>query len=196
MASSRSSLRWALIVSAIAAAGSALVLVFLLAVTTNNSSFYERHYTWLLWLNVGVASTLGLVIVLASVRLTLRMWRGKFGSRLLFKLAAIFALVGVLPGALIYTVSYQFVARSIQSWFDVEVEGALSAGLNLGRSTLQVFANELATQTRVAALRAADSPERLQPLGLERLREQLSAQSVALLGTNGQVLAVARDVLG
>jgi nitrogen fixation/metabolism regulation signal transduction histidine kinase len=196
MASSRSSLRWALVVSAVAAAGAALVLVFLLAVTTNNSSFYERHYTWLLWFNVGVAAMLGLVIALATARLTLRMWHGKFGSRLLFKLAAIFALVGVLPGALIYTVSFQFVSRSIQSWFDVEVEGALNAGLNLGRSTLQVFANELATQTRVAAMRSADAPERLQPLALERLREQLSAQSVALLGGNGQILAVARDVLG
>ena len=196
MATRRSSLRWALIVSAVAAAGAALVLAFLLSVTTNKSSFYERHYTWLLWVNVGVAAVLGLVIALATVQLTLRMWRGKFGSRLLFKLAAIFALVGVLPGALIYTVSFQFVSRSIQSWFDVEVESALSAGLNLGRSTLQVFANELATQTRVAALRAADSPERVQPLALERLREQLGAQSVALLGTNGQILAVARDTLG
>ena len=40
------------------------------------------------------------------------------------------------PGVLIYTVSYQFVSRSIESWFDVKVEGALDAGLNLGRGTL------------------------------------------------------------
>jgi hypothetical protein len=33
-------------------------------------------------------------------------------------------LVGVLPGVVIYTVSYQFVARSIETWFDVKVEGA------------------------------------------------------------------------
>ena len=54
--------------------------------------------------------------------------QGRFGSRLLVKLAAIFALVGLMPGVLIYVVSYQFVTRSIESWFDVKVEGALVAG--------------------------------------------------------------------
>ena len=33
-----------------------------------------------------------------------------------------------MPGLLIYYVSYQFVSRSIESWFDVKVEGALPQG--------------------------------------------------------------------
>ena len=37
----------------------------------------------------------------------------------------IFALVGLLPGLVIYTVSYQFVSRSIEIWFDVKVATAL-----------------------------------------------------------------------
>ena len=85
------------------------------------------------------------------MRLFSRLRRGKFGSRLLVKLAAIFALVGFLPGMLIYVVSYQFVSRSIESWFDVKVEGALDAGLNLGRATLDTLATDLANKTRVAA---------------------------------------------
>ncbi len=60
----------------------------------------------------------------------MRLRKGRFGSRLLVKLAAIFALVGLMPGVLIYVVSYQFVTRSIESWFDVKVEGALVAGVN------------------------------------------------------------------
>jgi hypothetical protein len=66
--------------------------------------------------------------------------RGKFGSRLLIKLAGIFALVGLLPGLVIYTVSYQFVSRSIEAWFDVKVAGALDAGLALGKGTLEALA--------------------------------------------------------
>ena len=112
------------------------MLAFLLAIATNNPALYERHYVWLFWVNVALASTLVLVIVVAGVRMLWRVSRGSFGSRLLLKLAAIFALVGILPGVLIYTVSYQFVSRSIESWFDVKVEGALDAGLNLGRGTL------------------------------------------------------------
>lgn len=187
--------RWGWIVALVATTGAGLVLTFLLSVATNNRQFYEQHFTWLFWVNVVIASLLALVIVLAALRLLTRVLRGKFGSRLLMKLAGIFAFVGVVPGLLIYTVSYQFVSRSIESWFDVKVEGALEAGLNLGRGTLDTLVNDLATKTRVAAERVADSPERAQPLGLERLREQLSAQDVALLGPNGQVLSVAGDAV-
>ncbi|MEY2688917.1 MAG: hypothetical protein RL375_3115 [Pseudomonadota bacterium] len=193
---SRRSVSLTLLIAGCAVAAAALVLVFLLTITTNNRGLYERHYVWLLWVNIGVAAALGLVILLAVARLVIRTRRGKFGSRLLLKLAAIFALVGVLPGGLIYGVSYQFVSRSIESWFDVKVEGALEAGLNLGRSTLQILVNELAGKVRVAADRSTDSPERLQVLALERLREQLSAQSVTLLAPNGQTLASAGSTGG
>ena len=180
--------RWAWIVSLVAVTGAGLVLAFLLAIATNNRSLYERHYVWLFWVNVAVAAVLVLVIGIAAVRLLLRLQRGKFGSRLLLKLAAIFALVGVLPGVLIYTVSYQFVSRSIESWFDVKVEGALDAGLNLGRGTLDAQVNDLATKARLAAERLGEARGEAQPLALERLREQLSAQDVAVVGASGQVL--------
>jgi len=188
---SRKSLRWTIAIAVSAALAAALALVFVLSIATNNRELYERNFVWLTWLNVGVATVLGLVILLAAGRLALRMRRGKFGSQLLFKLAATFALVGVLPGGLIYLVSYQFVERSIESWFDVEVEGALEAGLSLGRIVLQNQVNDLASKTRIAAERASDQPERLQVIALERLREQLSAQSVAVLYANGQVQAYA-----
>src|SRR3989442_3869935 len=180
------SARWAWLVSLIAITGAGGVLVFLLSIATNNRALYERHYVWLFWLNVAVALLLGAVIVFAAARLVMRRRKGKFGSRLLLKLAGIFALVGVVPGLLIYTVSYQFVARSIESWFDVKVEGALDAGLNLGRTTLDAQVSDLATKTRTAAERlgerAADGRLELQPLALQRLPEQLSAPDVAIVG--------------
>ena len=179
------------IVALTATIAAALVLTFLLAVATNNRALYERHYTWLLWINVVIATMLVSVIVVGAIRLSARVLRGRFGSRLLLRLAAIFGLVAVLPGALVYLVSYQFVSRSIESWFDVRVEGALDAGLSLGRGTLDALVNDLAGKTRVAAERLAEAPERQQPLALERLREQLTAQDVAVLSGNGQVLSSA-----
>jgi nitrogen fixation/metabolism regulation signal transduction histidine kinase len=179
--------RWAWIISTVAALGAGLVLAFLLSIATNNPALYERHYVWLFWVNVGLASTLMLVIVAAAVRLLLRVSRGRFGSRLLLKLAAIFALVGVVPGVLIYTVSYQFVSRSIESWFDVKVEGALEAGLNLGRGTIDAIVGDVATKTRLAAERVGEGGP-AEPLALERLREQLSAEEIAVIGSAGQTL--------
>ncbi len=180
--------RWAWVISLVVVTGAALVLSFLLAIATNNRSFYEEHYSWLFWLNLTVAALLMLVIGIAAVRMVLRVQRGKFGSRLLLKLAAIFALVGVLPGVLIYTVSYQFVSRGIESWFDVRVEGALDAGLALGRGTLDAQINEVSQQTLLAAERLGDMGGDAQPLALERLREQMAASDLAIVGASGQVL--------
>ena len=109
------SARWALLVSLIAVVGISLLLVYLLSLGTAGRGL-ERHFVWLFWVNVAVGGLLLLTIGLAAARLLVRLRQRKFGSRLLAKLAGIFAMVGVLPGLLIYTVSYQFVSRSIDSW--------------------------------------------------------------------------------
>ncbi len=181
--------RWAWLVSLVAVTGAGGVLAFLLSIgATAPRGFFERHYVWLFWLNATVATVLVLVIGAAALRLALRVRRGKFGSRLLLKLAGIFALVGLVPGLLIYTVSYQFVNRSIESWFDVRLAGALEAGLNLGRVTLDGLVDELGNKTRDAADRLGEAGTLPQTLTLERLREQMLARSVAFVGSNGQIL--------
>lgn len=184
------SLRWVVTLGAVAMLAVASVLVFLLALATNNQTQFEKYYERLLYLNIGVGAVFLLVIVWALWRLVMRLRRGKFGSRLLLKLAAIFALVGFVPGVLIYTVSYQFVARSIESWFNVKVEGALDAGLNLGRSTMESLSNGLASKTQAAAQQLSETAL-IGPLAMERLREQLDATDVILWNASGQVITSA-----
>jgi nitrogen fixation/metabolism regulation signal transduction histidine kinase len=140
---------WGLGVLSLAAIG--LGLLVLLTQATGNRERYNENYEWLVLVNGVVASGLLITILWGAVRLILRLRRGQFGSRLLLKLAAIFGLVGVVPGVLIYVVSYQFVSRSIESWFDVKVESALMAGLNLGRATLDTLSSDLLKQSRAAA---------------------------------------------
>ena len=183
--------RWGWLVASVAFTGVVLVLAFVLALTGEAPAFYERQFVWLFWLNIAVASLLALVVLLAALRLAVRKRQGKFGTLLLIRLAGIFALVGVLPGALIYTVSYQFVSRSIEVWFDARVQGALDAGLDLGRGTLEALVADLGNKTRVAADRLGETRGPPAPLALERLREQLAAQDVALVGPAGQILVTA-----
>ena len=185
------SARWGWVVALLAFAGVTLVLAFVISLTSDAPGFYERQFVWLFWLNIAVASLLALVVLLAAVRLAVRKRRGKFGSALLIRLAGIFALVGVLPGALIYTVSYQFVSRSIEVWFDARVQGALDAGLDLGRGTLEALVADLGNKTRIAADRLGETRGPPAPLALERMREQLAAQDVALVGPGGQILITA-----
>ncbi len=185
--------RWTVGVGVGTMAALGLVLLFLLTQATGNRELYERNYVLLFGLNVAVAALLLLVIGWIVLRLILRLRKGKFGSRLLVKLAAIFALVGLLPGTMIYVVSYQFVSRSIESWFDVKVEGALDAGLNLGRVTLDTLATELGNKTRAAAGQLTQTPDSSAGLALERLREQLAVSDVVLWSASGQMIASAGD---
>lgn len=184
-------LRWAVALAAVVMVAIAIVLLFLLTLATNNRELYERNYGRLFVVNMVVAGLLLAVILWVFARLASRLRRGKFGSRLLVKLAAIFALVGFLPGMLIYVVSYQFVSRSIESWFDVKVEGALDAGLSLGRTTLDALASDFGNKTRLAAGQLSETPDPSAPVAVERLREQLAATDVVLWSAQGQVIASA-----
>ena len=168
-----------------------LVLLFLLTQATTNRNLYEQNYTRLFAVNVVVASILVLVILWIAFRLIRRLQQKKFGSRLLVKLAAVFALAGFAPGMLIYVVSYQFVSRSIESWFDIKVEGALEAGLNLGRSTLEALSSDLAVKTRAAAVQLAETPSASAALPLERAREAMSVDDLMLWGGSGRLVAAA-----
>ncbi len=171
----------------------ALVLLFLLIQATQRWDVYEQNYSLLFGLNTVFAVFLLSVIVWFSWRLWLRWRQGKFGSRLLVKLAAIFGLVGILPGVLIYGVSYQFVTRSMEVWFDSKVEVALDAGLNLSRSTLESLANELSASVRSARNNLRGMPASNLPVELEKIREQLEASEVTVWQLNGTVVASAGE---
>ncbi len=184
--------RWAWIIASIALLGGGLVLGFLLVLTTQNQERFEPYFGWLWWSNIAIAALLSLVILLALGRLALRLRRRKFGSQLLLKLAGIFALVALVPGVLIYTVSYQFVSRSIETWFDVRVEGALDAGLSLAQGTLDTLSTDLAKSTRLAAeqhvLNDRTGERTPSLLELEMLRERVRAEYAAVVNEHGQLI--------
>jgi nitrogen fixation/metabolism regulation signal transduction histidine kinase len=173
---------WALGVVIFAVLALSLVLLFLLTQATQKWELYEQNYELLFTLNSFVAGGLLLVIGWAGVRLVQRLRAGKFGSRLLLKLAAIFALIGIVPGILIYAVSYQFVSRSIESWFDVKVEGALDAGLNLGRATIDNLSQDLSNKVKSASslLSNVSVNETAEGPNLEKIRELSNAEDVVL----------------
>lgn len=183
--------RWVLGIGTAVMVVIGLLLLFLLLLATNNRMLYEHNYAWLFATNVAVALFLLSLLVWVVWRLVARLRRGRFGSRLLVKLAAIFALVGLAPGALIYVVSYQFVSRSIESWFDVKVEGALVAGVSLARATLDTQVSEAAARVRNVSTQVAQVSPAAAGLALERIRDELGATDVLLWSGSGQLLASA-----
>ena len=169
------------------------ILLFLLASASENSAAFDKHYPWLFGLNALAAIALLALVSMLLVRLYKRYKRGVFGSRLTARLVLLFAVVGILPGAVIYTVSVQFVSRSIESWFDVRVESALEAGLNLGRTALDSSMADLNAKARAMALELADYSDASQITQLSRLRDQSQLQEALIVTSSNRVVAANRS---
>ncbi|MFZ4529180.1 MAG: ATP-binding protein [Undibacterium curvum] len=180
-------LRYALII------GGALmsILLFLLTTASENSARFEQYYGWLLASNAVVALALLALIVALLWRLFSRFRSREFGSRLMTRLVLLFALVGILPGSVIYMVSVTFVSRSIESWFDVKVESALDSGKNLGLSAMDFLLADLQSKARDMASELSTPSETPLSIHLSRLRERAQVQEVTIVNSRGRVVTSA-----
>ena len=162
----------------------ALLLLLLLSIASSNTEFFDNYFIWLYAANVVIGICLILVILTLITVIAIRWRKGRFGTRLIAKLAMIFALVGVVPGLILYGVSLQFVSRSIETWFDVKVESALNSGLELGRVTLQVAQEEILAEGRfiaeqVTQVPAGTSADQVGAMVM-KIRNQFGIQEVSL----------------
>ncbi len=167
------------------------ILLFLLASASDNSAFFDEHYPWLLGLNLLVALALLVMIGVLLVRLIRRYRRGKFGSRLMARLVLLFAVIGILPGVVIYAVSVQFVSRSIESWFDVRVESALDAGVKLGQVVLDSALSDLNAKANRMARDLADLTPSAQSTKLAELIDESRSQEAVVVTASGNAVASA-----
>ena len=176
----------------VVAAALAGISLFLLTSASANTELFATSYPYLLALNGAMVVLLG---ALVGVQLR-QLWREhrarQFGSRLKLRLVLLFALMGVVPGLVIYAVSLQFVVRSIESWFDVRVDSALEGGIALGQNALDYLVTQVRDKADDMVL---DLEGAAQGAGtrLNRLREQAGVSSATILSPNGQVLATASE---
>jgi nitrogen fixation/metabolism regulation signal transduction histidine kinase len=167
------------------------IMLFLLASASDNSGFFDRYYTWLLGLNAAVAVSLLTLVGISLARLYSRYKRGKFGSRLMTRLVLLFAAIGILPGLVIFFVSVQFVSHSIESWFNVKIEAALEAGLNLGRAGLDTALTELTARARQEVPQLAAAAPAQQQEALARLVREGGMHNALIVGADGVLLGSA-----
>lgn len=173
----------------------ALFLLAMLALASSNTQFFDKYFIWLYAANIAMGICLTLVILTLVSVIAVRWYRGHFGTRLVAKLAMIFALVGVVPGLILYGVSLQFVSRSIETWFDVKVESALEAGLELGRATLSSSLEELQDEGRIVIDQIRGIPNIASSaeltLLLSRMRDQFGIQEITVFDSKQVLIATA-----
>jgi nitrogen fixation/metabolism regulation signal transduction histidine kinase len=180
-------MKWLVLIGgAVAAVG-----LFLLATASADTTLFARHYPLLLGLNAALAALLAALVGIQLVLLARRHRARVFGARLTLRLLARFAALAVVPGLIVYAVSVQFLARSIESWFDVKVDAALEGGIHLGQQVIDQMTQELQNKANAMAqdlLEPASAPPATR---LERLRGQLGVEEAVLVTASGRLLAAA-----
>ncbi len=165
------------------------VLLYLLSSSSANTEGFSTNYYGLLGLTGMLASGLMGLVGYQLWQLRNKLKNKVFGAKLTLRLVLFFTLIAVLPGALIYAVSVQFLDKSIESWFDVRVEKALEGGLNLGRSGLDISLKELAKKTQFTAALLAEKQSGQYQRALKQLVDVDAAQEAALFTVKGKLIA-------
>jgi nitrogen fixation/metabolism regulation signal transduction histidine kinase len=168
--------------------GLGVAATFLLASVSANTALFSAYYAPLLGVNLVIALLLAAMVTYQLVSLRRRLKAGVFGAKLTLRLVMLFALMAVLPGALIYGVSVQFVSQSIESWFEVRLDSALESGLNLGRGTLEGRLKELTAKADAMAVALSTRPEMEHVTALNTLREQAAVDEATLYTARGKVI--------
>ncbi|NJM32665.1 MAG: HAMP domain-containing protein, partial [Limnobacter sp.] len=106
-----------------------------------------------------------------------------------------FALMGLIPGFVLYLISVQFLAKSIDSWFDFRVDGALESGLKLGQTALDSLLDDLSLKAQSVSIELSRSTPSQQLLELPRLRDAINVQDLTLMTEGGQVIGNASGQL-
>lgn len=173
----------------VAALGVVAGALYLLSLSTAHSAAFGQWHLWLIVANIGVGLFLLGVIALNLWRLVRALRRSRTGARLTRRLVVLFTALSVLPVGAVFYFSVQFINRSIDSWFDLNVAHALNDALTLSRQALASETGPYAGASAQAARMLADrGPEPIAP-ALERLRAELGAQTMAVYDSHGEVRA-------
>ncbi len=169
--------------------GLILIALQLMSTATQESSQLSEIYSWLLLVNIlGFVVLLGLVG--ANAYSLIRQFRKKeAGSRLTTRMIFLFGLLSIVPAAIVFYFSMQFLHQGIDSWFNVEIDRAMEDSLELSQASLdQQMAWRLKeTQRKSKVLK--EKSDSLVGFELEELRKKLGAAEITLFTRQGRIIA-------
>ncbi len=171
-------------------AGLGLVLLYLLSLASANTAITGNYYKILLYLNIALAIVLVVLVTLQFKSLYKNIKNHVVGSRLNLRMVSAFAMMAIIPGVIVYSVSVNFLTQSIESWFNVKVESALDGGLSLGQRALDALLSDMELKAESMATTLSLQPSRFRYTSLNDLREKAAIQDATLLSANGRIMAV------
>jgi two-component system, NtrC family, nitrogen regulation sensor histidine kinase NtrY len=173
--------------------GLALVALFLLSRTAQNSAAFDRLHNVILTINIAGVFVLFVFLVGNLVRL-LREYRTHVpGAKLKARIVGMFVGLAVVPLLVVFYFATQFINRGIDTWFDVQVEEGLENALTLSRAALEMQMRQHLYATQQIAQRLRDVSDRQLIFELGIMRRESGASEITIYGTNNQILATSSD---
>jgi len=171
----------------------------LMSTALQESSPLSGLYSWLLLSN-GIATLILLLLVSLNVFSLLRRLKNKeAGSRLTTRIVLLFIVLSLVPASVVFYYSLQFLNRSIDGWFNVELDAAMDDVLELSHASLEQRMSWNLKQSQQIAQQLKGKPRSEVSLDLEKMLAISSASDIALLSKTAKVLAfsgvVASDIL-
>ncbi len=172
-----------------------LLLVLLYLVSDSLRAVEQPEGLFLTLLGVSAAGLLFLaLVVLAHILRLIRDYRrGKPGARLTARLVLTFVSLAAVPVAIVFYFSLTFVQRGIDSWFDVQVEQAMTDALSLSQMSFDGRMRQALDDTRRAARQLRDGGSELIALELSQIRRDTGAQEMTILGQRNLIVASSSD---
>ncbi len=165
-----------------------LTSFILMLQATSSSTQFTRYYGPLLAFNGVSLLVLLATIVYRVARLVGQRRRNVPGSRLTFRLLTMLLALALPPVTLVYLFSVYMLNQSVDSWFDVKVDSALTDAIELSR----VFLDSRKLDALRSARRIAAHIGHQNGYLLSRtLRAQLietRAQQLSVIGANGNII--------
>jgi len=166
-----------------------LVSLSLMSDATHNSERFGQLYSWLLLINA-----LGLIVLVGMIGTNLYWLVSQYraraaGAKLTSRLVVTFVILAVVPVAIVYYFSVQFLQRGIDSWFDVQIEEALDDALELSRGSLDVRLGDLLKLTEKIAEEVSEMSPAVIPIGLYDLRVLSGAVEISVFGLDARIIA-------
>ncbi|MGJ0429510.1 ATP-binding protein [Methylobacter sp.] len=169
--------------------GLILLSLQLMSSATQESSQLSAMYSWLLLVNA-----LGSVVLLGLVganiySLTRQLKKREAGSRLTTRMVSLFVVLSLVPAAIVFYFSMQFLHQGIDSWFNVEIDKAMEDSLELSQASLDQRMRWHLRQTQQLTDKLQDASESLATLEIENLRELSEASEMTLFSRQGRIIA-------
>jgi len=134
------------------------------------------------------------LVIRNLVKLLFERKRRVMGTRLRTKLVAAFVSLSLVPTVLLFITAVIFITRSVENWFNVQVESSLQGSLEVAQAYYRDLAkNTIHYSQEVGRLSSMEKGSKALEALLERKRSEYNLAWIGMISPSGKVVVESTD---